>query len=77
MRWIALGLCVLVVWVVMFVIAPMGQRLASIRPLADYIDETGINASALYYTGVPETAEAEMYLRHASKYPPTGGVLRD
>jgi len=69
-RWTALVLCLLLVWAFMFVLAPMMQALPPIRAIADCIDETGINASALYYTGVDETAEAEMYLYNAEKYAP-------
>ena len=53
-----------------FVIAPAMQRIALIGSIADHIDESGIEASALYYTGVEETATAEMYLHNARTFDP-------
>jgi hypothetical protein len=69
-RWTALAICVLIVWALMFLVAPMLQRLPAINALTSYIDDSGINASALYYTGLDETAEAEMYLYEAEKHAP-------
>jgi hypothetical protein len=65
-------LCLLLVWAFMFALAPMLQALPTVRAIADSIDETGINASALYYTDLDETAEAEMFLRNAERYAPVG-----
>jgi hypothetical protein len=69
-RWAALLACVLAVWAFMFVLAPMLQRVPAINALTSYIDDSGINASALYYTGLDETAEAEMYLHESEKHAP-------
>lgn len=69
-RWLAFLVCVGVVWMFMFVLAPMMQRIPPVGSLAASIEETGINASALYYTGVDETAEAGMYLHNARTYTP-------
>ncbi len=71
-RWVRFFLCLLLVWVFMFLIAPIGQRLPAVQTLTEYVAETGINASALYYTGVEETAEAEMYLHNTGEYTPSG-----
>jgi hypothetical protein len=54
----------------MFVVAPAIQRVPAVGSIGRYIEETGINASALYYTGVDETAEAEMYLHNIEQYAP-------
>ena len=69
-RWAAFFACLLVLWAGMFIVAPMAQRLSVVGSLARHIEESGINASALFYTGVDETAEAEMYLHNAGEYAP-------
>lgn len=72
MRWAALILLFLLVGAFMFVLAPWIQRSEWVRPLADYIEETGIDAEALFYTEVEEAAEAEMNMRHTLIYLPEG-----
>ena len=69
-RWTALFLCLMMVWMLMFVMGPALRRLAQVSQITTYIEETGINASALYYTGLDETAEAEMYLYNSDTYAP-------
>lgn len=68
--WARLLFCALLICIFMFVLAPLLQRLSMVNALAKYIEDSGIDASALYYTGVEETAEAEMYLHNADKYAP-------
>ena len=58
------------VWLFMFVLAPWMAESPRIKPLAQFIENTGIDASALYYTEVEETADAEMYLIDARRYSP-------
>jgi hypothetical protein len=69
-RWAAFIVCLTVVWAFVFVIAPALQKVPLVGSLTAYIEQSGINASALYYTGVEETAEAEMYLHNAEVYAP-------
>ena len=71
-KWATLLAGLAVVWAFIFVIAPQLQKNELVRPLAEYVRESGIEASALYYTGVKETGEAEIYLRDAFAYSPTG-----
>ncbi len=71
-RWLMFLGCIAAVWVFMFVLAPAAQRVPHVGSLAASIEQTGINASALYYTGVEETAEAGMYLHNAEEYNPSG-----
>jgi hypothetical protein len=71
-NWIALLAGVLIVWLFMFVIAPWVQTLPAIKPLATFIEETGIDASALYYTEVEEASEAELNMRTTMEYLPAG-----
>jgi hypothetical protein len=69
-RWAAFAAGIAVIWAFAFVIAPALQENDMVRPLAEYVRESGIDASALYYTEVQETGEAEMYLRDALTYGP-------
>ena len=70
LRWLGLFFGFFLVWIFMFVIAPWIQESPAVRPLADFIEETGIDAGALYYTEVEEASEAELHMRHALKYSP-------
>lgn len=58
-------------WAFMFVIAPWGMRFEPVRTLTAYIEETGINASALYWSEVESTADAEHGARATVTYPPS------
>ena len=69
-KWAALAAGLAVIWAFVFVIAPTLQKTEMVRPLAEYVRESGIDASALYYTEVQETGEAEVYLRDALAYGP-------
>ena len=64
-RWIALALCALCICLFIFVIAPELGKSPWIRPLITYVEETGIDASALYYTEVEQTGEAGLHLRES------------
>jgi hypothetical protein len=46
------------------------RSLKQIGPLIDYINESGIDATGLFYTEVEETGDAETYLKGALDYPP-------
>ncbi len=71
-KWAALFFGFLLVWVFMFVIAPWIQKSPSVKPLAEFIEESGIDASALYYTEVDEVGDAETNIRNTLKFPPHG-----
>jgi hypothetical protein len=72
LRWIALLLCFSLVWVFMFVIAPWIETFPMVKPLTEFIEESGIDASALYYTEVEEASEAELNMRSTMEYLPKG-----
>jgi hypothetical protein len=59
------------VWVFMFVLAPLAQKIPMVNTLTTFIEETGIDAGALFYTEVEEASEAELNMRHTMKYPPS------
>jgi len=71
-KWLRLILAALLTWALIFVIAPWIQKSPSVKPLAEFIEESGIDASALYYTEVEEASEAELNMKNTIKYRPHG-----
>lgn len=69
-RWAALFCCFYLVWVFMFIIAPWIGELPAVKPLTEFIAESGIDAGALYYTEVEEASEAELNMYNTIKYLP-------
>jgi len=63
---------ILVIWILMAYIGPWGRQTASLRPIMNFIEERGIDATAYYYTGIEEFAEAEINITHSMRYTPTG-----
>jgi hypothetical protein len=71
-RWLLCLLGFFTIWVFMFVVGPFLAKSSWIKPLADFIEESGIDAGAIYYTEVEEVGEAEMNMRGTFKYTPRG-----
>ncbi len=69
-KWMGLLLGVLLILVFIFGITPWVQQLPMVRPLAEYIEESGIEATGLFYTEVEETGDAENYLRNTMRFTP-------
>jgi hypothetical protein len=69
-RWGALLLGLFVIWLFVFVLAPRVAEHDAVRPLVQFVEESGIDAGALYYTETKETGDAENYLRNSFLYPP-------
>ena len=71
-KWAALvcGFCL--VWLFILVLSPLFRRIPMVDTMASYIGETGIDASALFYTEVEEAAMAELGARGTIEYPPRG-----
>lgn len=67
-RWTALLICLLTVWVFVFQVAPRLQRIEPIRVVHECARSRDIDATALYYTEVPEFSDADVYVRDALKY---------
>ncbi len=63
-RWIRLLIGVVALFLFIFVIAPAGQRLGPIGEIHDYIDEQGIDASALYYTDSEEFSDLQLRMQN-------------
>ena len=70
--WKTLALAVAALLLFMYVIGPLGLQMPAIKPIADLIDEKGINANGYYYTDVAEFSDAEMYLKNSMQYAPDG-----
>jgi hypothetical protein len=71
-KWTALicGFCL--IWLFILVVAPIFKKIPMVNTLSSYIEETGIDAGALYYTEVEEAAMAELGTRGTIDYPPVG-----
>ncbi len=71
-KWTALvcGFCL--IWLFILLVAPLFNNIPMVNTLSSYIEETGIDASALYYTEVEEAAMAELGARGTMEFPPLG-----
>ncbi|MBC7357189.1 MAG: hypothetical protein H5U10_01495 [Desulfacinum sp.] len=68
--WIKLAVGVFFIWLFMFVIGPWLQKAPSVKPLAQFIEESGIEATAFYYTEVEQTGDAEVDIRSTFRFMP-------
>jgi hypothetical protein len=66
--WIELASILVLLWVVMFVGIPAAQRLPYMAPTVGALLDSGIEVSALYYTGVEKVSEAEAAVRTAANH---------
>ena len=67
---LGLLISVLVIIIFLFVIGPWVEKLPVFQPLADFIDERGIEANMYFYTEVEEFSEAEINMNNTMQYPP-------
>lgn len=63
-----LSISILILFI--YVIGPIGLQLPLIKPVADFVEEYGINANGYYYTDVEEFIDAEMYLKNSMRFAP-------
>jgi hypothetical protein len=68
--WLKLGLGVALLLFFMYVVGPFLDTLPGIKPVTRFIDDSGINAPAFYYTGVEEVGDAVVSIRNSLEYPP-------
>lgn len=67
--WARLLAWLLLIWAFAFVFAPWLQNHSTVvKTLADYIDASGIDASAIYYTEVEEVGEADLMIRNTFRF---------
>lgn len=68
--WLKLLLGIGALWFLTYVLGPFVDNLPWIKPVTTFIDDSGINAPAFYYTGVEEVGEAVNSIRNSLEYPP-------
>ena len=68
--WLKLFAGVAVLLFLFYVVGPFLDSLPGIKPVADFVDDSGINAAAFYYTGVEEVGDAVISIRNSLEYPP-------
>lgn len=57
------------IWAFAFVFAPWLQRQSTtVQTLSTYIDESGIDAGAVYYTEVDEVSDADLMIRDTFRF---------
>ena len=69
-RWTRLFLGVLLIWAFMFILAPWVEKAPMVEPVIRFIEENGIDASALYYTEIEEFSEAGIYMENTMNFAP-------
>ena len=68
-RWLALLLSVAALLGFVFGLAPwFRERVDSVNQLAGYIDASGIDAGAVYYTEVEEVSDADLMIRDTFRF---------
>lgn len=66
-------LSIMLILLFMFGLAPQMERLPHVRPMVRFIEDRGIDATALYYTEIEEFAEAEINMQNTMDYLPRAG----
>lgn len=69
---VQLSIGALCIWAFLFVVGPAMRVIPEVDAVCTYVLDTGMNASALYWTDVEETADAEINSIHTIYYAPTG-----
>ncbi|MBL7224398.1 MAG: hypothetical protein ISS72_11140 [Candidatus Brocadiae bacterium] len=67
-RWGKLAAGLLLIWAVVFWLAPWLQRFGPVKRVHESVRERGIDATALVYTEVEEFADADCHVRDALRY---------
>ena len=68
-RWLRFLAGVIVIFVFVFGILPVANRLGPVRDVHEAIERSGIDATALLYSEIDVSSEAEMSIRDALKFP--------
>jgi hypothetical protein len=66
----ALLLCILIIIFLLFYVGPQVEKLPMFQPVAQFIDESGIEANMYFYTEVEEFSEANINMDNSMAYPP-------
>lgn len=67
-RWLALACGLGLLWIALAVGIPAAQRLPSMAPAVQTLLDSGIEVTAIYYTGVEKVAESEATVRAAAHW---------
>ncbi|RJP24722.1 MAG: hypothetical protein C4527_18250 [Candidatus Omnitrophota bacterium] len=67
-NWCKLFLSLFLIWIFIFVIAPLGERVGVVGTFHRHVHENNIDASALFYDEVAEFSHAYMNIRDSIKY---------
>ncbi len=67
-RWMQLFFSFFLLWLFIFVVAPLGERIESVDTFHRHIREKNIDASALFYTEIQEFSDADNSIRNTMKY---------
>ena len=71
-RWLYLFVGIGCILIFVFRIAPWLAERPAIKPMVEFVEKSGIDASALYYTEVEESGDAGTHMRNTMAYPPKG-----
>jgi hypothetical protein len=63
-RWVGLAIGFAALWLLAFVVLPLGQRLPFVAPWMKIVSEVDINTTAYWYTQSEETAEGAMLVKN-------------
>lgn len=63
--WLGLAFGLGLLWAAIYIVLPWAQTLPYIQPIMQAIEESDIDAGTYWYTQCEETAQAQMYVRHA------------
>ena len=66
--WITILAALALLMIFMFVIGPWGLQTETMKPVADAIEDYGIEANAYYYTEVPEFFDAQMFFSNNRRF---------
>ena len=69
-RWARLFFSIVVIWAFMFIVAPWVAKAPVVEPIISFIEENGIDASALYYTDIEEFSEAGIHMENTMNFAP-------
>lgn len=68
--WLKLIAGVALIWLFIFVIAPLAEYIPGVRTLGERIDERNLRSAAIFYTDLEESGEGSSYIRNCLEYPP-------
>ena len=68
-RWVQFLTGLLAIFAIVFGVLPAAQRLGPVRDVHEAIERSGIDATALFYSEIDVSSEAELSIRDALRFP--------